>query len=1588
MADLISSVDALFSYFGGVLFVLGLLCCLVPRTFRFGVITMLIADVPLALAVAFPRRVIEELQKLGLSPEDFPDVQTGHTWGIAGGVATFIVLFVIRTILVSMFKKPEVKEQPEPEELDMDDAPVELGDDDPDLGNALTNDLSAREPVAAGKKGKKSWQSASARHLNSDDNPLNLEDAVVDLDNLKKNNSGDGLSPDLGSGSGIEEDPHGRFSLSDIKKAQAGVDDAQKEPTLGPDAFKNHMGHDEPSFSNAFIDNAALGTSNHPYSTSIAAHSSTAQAQAGPAAASGAAGAAASGSAAPAGSAGASDRSAGRAPARNGRAPADKTAAAAPSGADKSSKDKAGSSKGGPADAAWANAAESGGAGKGKSSWSSLLSKINQAQKETPQAGSDKAQASGSRLRSSVPYAAMDDEEEHSDDVSRALDDRYASLDGDEDFNSYSGKKPRSSAAAGGAAGAAGSNSVSDLTTSGRISIDDVSLAGNKVGDLLGAIDSDGKSGDEAEASLLSKLKERDARNSGSKNSDSKFSFADVLNSAQQRQNDIENGEDEVGDEEEQQAFAALGRSHKTVAEALADLEAQEDSLDASQDAPGVPGVASGAAAGGVRTPADDYPPAATMDEWNAGTIAQEHGLPLPVNSNISYLYGSAAAGHGHPGTVYGHDDITSGFDSLKGLSPDGNARGQNGSGMKATSGFGWKNEPEGAPGVYDNNVTDYSFSMSGTFKEKSQLSVAGFVDRSSYLGQSEYEADFHENELTDMIARQEGRPAPNTPSPSGRYGAQPGLAFAREASWQSGSAASRDDLLQSAPGTPLNREQVLEMARQVAQQITAELDEEVNKQENRKLGRRAQKATDEAQAFLEALARESLRGIIRNDPSPDAAVLGGLSDSEYSAAIDQQSYSSGPDYNAGTHYRSGAASSAAQTRPAAAGAAAGAGRASRSAAGAPVQTAAAGRRQANAQAGAAARGRASDSAAAAASGGRSAPASGGRAAAGAGAPSGAQAGTAARNRARPAAANGSASASDYALKDHITDAAQDEARALAGIFGSDKGASGASGTAGTAGRSGSKVLSESERIEIKSGDGAQSPEIKRAGDQELIIHKAHELDALALKKKKEGVPEANVGKVVRTADADNDLEKSASRSLKVSGNAPAGEIKGLTSASAAASAATAGRPASASGATASARASGTAAPARSSGTAAPAGAAAPASAQGAQGARASGTAAAAGAAPAGAAAQSSAGSMAERMAAVKAAAAARKASGKEEAVQSVSERVEKNSDRELPTRSAARVNMLKNRALNARVESAEKMQDRKVASYMAHNQAKRAQKVADEAAQAAAAGAAGATAAGAAAAKAQAPTGAAAGAAAGDNSIARARQGIAALKSKMAARAASGPQETSEPGKSGTAAVSDAGKSAAQAAAAASDAAARAAAEDEKLSASARFDALKNRLSRVSQEPEKAVAQAVRSLTSKVSVLSPEEKSSTAAAVSVAATVARGAAAADKAAPAAAQAAAPAGEAAKEAAPTAPAAPDAVPAAEKEQGTARASLKHRRRSRSEVEPAAAAAATTKTEAASASAAEAAKAAAAGSESTRQPGTLRRSLASRRRSGK
>ena len=74
MANLISSVDALFSYYGATLFVLGLLCCFTKRTFKFGVLTLLLADIPLALAIVFQCKEFEQLNSLGFQLCYFPDV--------------------------------------------------------------------------------------------------------------------------------------------------------------------------------------------------------------------------------------------------------------------------------------------------------------------------------------------------------------------------------------------------------------------------------------------------------------------------------------------------------------------------------------------------------------------------------------------------------------------------------------------------------------------------------------------------------------------------------------------------------------------------------------------------------------------------------------------------------------------------------------------------------------------------------------------------------------------------------------------------------------------------------------------------------------------------------------------------------------------------------------------------------------------------------------------------------------------------------------------------------------------------------------------------------------------------------------------------------------------------------------------------------------------------------------------------------------------------------------------------------------------------------------------------------------------------
>ena len=667
MANLISSVDALFSYYGATLFVLGLLCCFTKRTFKFGVLTLLLADIPLALAIAFPRKVIEQLNSWGFQAQDFPDVQTGHTYGIIAGVVTFVVLFAIRYLLNSMLSKRKVIAQ---KSDNSDDAPIDIAEDDPSI-----NQSSADNKIFKGLaiKGKKSHQSASALHLSSDDNPLNLADTQAEFSALKKNDEHGELANNLGSEPSFAQDPHESFSLGQVPDHDS---DNMKEPTLSSDVFTNHMSHNEPSFSNSFIENASLGSLKHNY----AAVQKPLENQASVGIAS--------------------------------------LGVQNPLTGQTDNKEQSGSS-----------------------SWSSLFSKINQAQENTN---------------------------------SSELQERFSSLDGDDSFSGY-GPKSKSIAQQ-----ALKKDHVpyigSEVQDEGSLDLNNLSFAGNKVGDLLEAID---------DPNQEDKLKERlGVKDNSSQPESAPFNFADILDSAAKRQSLEEEKEldsydqlsmqphnvDRMGDDnvspdqlsEEQLAYAALGKSHKTVAEALADLDSQEQELE--------PELETATASAPAQSPAQPNEQADTHinsellegDNKKVDIGSPDPSLQIMEPTKISYLYSDPV-----------HEDKSKEEEE----------------------------RPENVLDQYQGDSTNYSFSIKGVFKEKPKLSVSSFVDRTSYLGQSQYEANFHEEELEQMVNANEVK---------------------EQIEPQIDQAESNSD---KAEDLKNKRDQVLAIARQVAAQISAELD-------------------------------------------------------------------------------------------------------------------------------------------------------------------------------------------------------------------------------------------------------------------------------------------------------------------------------------------------------------------------------------------------------------------------------------------------------------------------------------------------------------------------------------------------------------------------------------------------------------------------------------------------------------------------------------------------------------------------------------------------------------------------------------------
>ena len=111
MIDYVASVDAILSYFGATLFVFGLLSCLWRRTFKFGVVTLLLANVPLAAAIAFPKKGVALLQDLGVNLEQLPPVNLGHLLGMGAAIIGFLFCFILFLLLTKPHKQTNYTEQ-------------------------------------------------------------------------------------------------------------------------------------------------------------------------------------------------------------------------------------------------------------------------------------------------------------------------------------------------------------------------------------------------------------------------------------------------------------------------------------------------------------------------------------------------------------------------------------------------------------------------------------------------------------------------------------------------------------------------------------------------------------------------------------------------------------------------------------------------------------------------------------------------------------------------------------------------------------------------------------------------------------------------------------------------------------------------------------------------------------------------------------------------------------------------------------------------------------------------------------------------------------------------------------------------------------------------------------------------------------------------------------------------------------------------------------------------------------------------------------------------------------------------------------
>lgn len=133
---MIQAVEYLCFYFGVVLFALGLISLIIKRQWRLGIIVILIADMPLAMAIAFPKILALWCDRHNINF----NYHTGMVVGIVGALVLYALLSLIfNKYLVSFFYKSQKCKKEDDTKDDVKSQKIKESNGNKTLNHAFAN---------------------------------------------------------------------------------------------------------------------------------------------------------------------------------------------------------------------------------------------------------------------------------------------------------------------------------------------------------------------------------------------------------------------------------------------------------------------------------------------------------------------------------------------------------------------------------------------------------------------------------------------------------------------------------------------------------------------------------------------------------------------------------------------------------------------------------------------------------------------------------------------------------------------------------------------------------------------------------------------------------------------------------------------------------------------------------------------------------------------------------------------------------------------------------------------------------------------------------------------------------------------------------------------------------------------------------------------------------------------------------------------------------------------------------------------------------------------------------------------------------